>query len=36
MLSHDETVCFESDHCDWAAMLLRNLFQNLDNSNYDN
>lgn len=35
MLSHDETVCFESDNCDWTAMLLQNLFQNLDNSSYD-
>lgn len=35
MLSHHETVCFESDNCDWAAMILRNLFQNLDNLSYD-
>lgn len=35
MLSHCETVCFESDDCDWAAMTLRSLFQNLDESSYD-
>lgn len=35
MLSQYETVCFESDDCDWAAMTLRSLFQNLDESSYD-
>lgn len=35
MLSHNETICFESDDCDWVAMTLRSLFQNLDDSSYD-
>ena len=35
ILSQYETVCFESDDCDWAAMTLRSLFQNLDESSYD-
>lgn len=35
ILSQYETVCFESDDCDWAAMLLRSLFKNLSESSYD-
>lgn len=35
MLSRHETVCFECDDCDWAAMTLRSLFQNLDKLSYD-
>lgn len=35
MLSQYETVCFESDDCDWAAMTLRSLFKNLNESSYD-
>lgn len=35
MLSQYETICFESDDCDRAAMTLRSLFQNLDESSYD-
>lgn len=35
MLSQYETVCFESDDCDWVAMLLRSLFKNLSESSYD-
>ncbi len=35
MLSQYETVCFESDDCDWSAMTLRSLFQNPDKSSYD-
>ena len=35
ILSQYETVCFESDDCDWAAMTLRSMFQNLDESSYD-
>lgn len=35
LLSKYKTVCFESDDCDWAAMILRSLFQNLNESSYD-
>lgn len=35
MLSQYETICFESDNCDWAAMELRGLFQNSDETSYD-
>lgn len=35
MLSQYESVCFESDDCDWAAMTLRSLFQNLNETSYD-
>lgn len=35
MMSQYETIYFESDNFDWAAMALRGLFQNLDESSYD-
>lgn len=35
MLSKYESVCFESDDCNWAAMTLRSLFQNLNETSYD-
>jgi len=30
-----ETICFESDNCDWAAMMLRSIFANQSNESYD-
>lgn len=35
MLEKYETVCFESDDCDWAAMLLRSLFKNHEETSFD-
>ena len=35
MLERHETICFESDDCDWAAMLLRSLFKNQEETSYD-
>ena len=35
MLDKYETICFESDDCDWAAMLLRSLFKNQEETSYD-
>ena len=35
MLEKHETICFESDDCDWAAMLLRSLFKNQEDTSYD-
>lgn len=35
MLTQYETICFESDDCDWVAMELRGLFQNRDEPSYD-
>lgn len=35
MLSQYETVCFESDDCDWAVMTLRSLFHNPSETSYD-
>ena len=35
MLSEHDTVFFEADDCDWAAMALRALFKNLDDVSYD-
>lgn len=35
MLKKHETICFESDDCDWAAMLLRSLFKNQEETSYD-
>lgn len=35
MLSKYETICFECDDCDWAAMALKSMFNNLDETSYD-
>ena len=35
MLDKYETICFESDDCDRAAMLLRSLFKNQEEISYD-
>ena len=35
MLEKYETICFESDDCDWAAMLLKSLFKNQEETSYD-
>lgn len=35
MLDKYETICFESDDCDWAAMLLKSLFKNQEETSYD-
>ena len=35
MLNKYEPLCFESDDCDRAAMLLRSLFQNQEETSYD-
>ena len=35
MLEKHETICFESDNCDWAAMLLRSQFKNLEEISCD-
>lgn len=35
VLEKYETICFESDDCDWAAMLLRSLFKNQEETSYD-
>ena len=35
MLEKHETICFESDDCDWATMLLRSLFKNQEETSYD-
>lgn len=35
MLEKHETICFESDDCDWAAMLLRSLFRNREETSCD-
>lgn len=35
MFEKYETICFESDDCDWAAMQLRALFKNLEETSYD-
>ena len=35
MLEKYKTICFESDDCDWAAMLLRSLFKNQEETSYD-
>ena len=35
MLEKYETIYFESDDCDWAAMLLRSLFKNQEETSYD-
>lgn len=35
MFAQHECVFFESDDCDWAAMMLRSLFINQDDSSYD-
>ena len=35
MLNKYETLCFESDDCDRAAMSLRSLFQNQEETSYD-
>lgn len=35
MLAEHDTVFFEADDCDWAAMALRALFKNLDDVSYD-
>lgn len=35
MLTRYETICFESDDCDWTAMQLRALFQNQKETSYD-
>lgn len=33
--SGHETICFESDDCDWAAMQLRAMFANQDEESFD-
>jgi len=35
MLENHKTIFFESDDCDWAAMLLRSLFKNQEDTSYD-
>ena len=35
MIAEYETIFFEADDCDWAAMALRGLFKNLDDGSYD-
>lgn len=35
MLAKHETLCFESDDCDWAAMTLKSLFINQDEISFD-
>lgn len=35
ILAEHDTVFFEADDCDWAAMALRSLFKNLDDVSYD-
>lgn len=35
MLEKYESVCFESDDCDWAAMQLRSMFANPDETSFD-
>ena len=35
MLNKYETLCFESDDCDRAAMLLKSLFENQEETSYD-
>ena len=35
MLAEHETIFFEADDCDWAAIALRGLFKSLDDGSYD-
>ena len=35
MLEKYKTICFESDDCDWAAVLLKSLFKNQEETSYD-
>lgn len=35
LLKRYDRICFESDNCDWAAMELRSLFRNQDESSFD-
>ena len=35
LLGQYETVLFESDDCDWAAMLLKKMFRNQNEASYD-
>lgn len=35
MFEHYETICFESDDCDWAAMMLKSLFANQSDESYN-
>lgn len=35
MLKRHETICFESDDCDWAAMQLRSMFKDQAKTSFD-
>ena len=35
MLAKHGTICFECDDCDWAAMMLKSMFNDLDETSYD-
>ena len=35
ILTQYESIFFEADDCDWAAMMLRSLFENQDDTSYD-
>lgn len=35
LFSNHDTICFESDDCDWAAMELRSMFANQDENSFD-
>lgn len=35
MFEHHETICFECDDCDWAAMTLKSMFRNQDETSFD-
>lgn len=35
MFEKHETVCFESDDCNWAAMQLRSMFKHQDETSFD-
>ena len=35
MLANYDTICFECDDCDWAAMMLKSLFVNQDKRSFD-
>lgn len=35
MLESNETICFECDDCDWAAMQLKFMFKNQDETSFD-
>lgn len=35
MFEHHEAICFECDDCDWAAMTLKSMFGNQDETSFD-